>query len=91
MFMEGEFVDTVIGIPGSRSEIVMLQPPDGGAGPELSSFIPPGGLDQLRQLVRGPPLSRLVRSEVPRAFGGGAQILLLGVIMTSWPAASAAR
>lgn len=41
MFMEGEFVDTVIGIPDSRSEIVMLRPPDGGAGLELSSFIRP--------------------------------------------------
>lgn len=41
MTMEGEFVDTVIGIPGSRSEIVMLRPPDGGAGVELSSFIRP--------------------------------------------------
>jgi catechol 2,3-dioxygenase-like lactoylglutathione lyase family enzyme len=39
MFMEGEFVDTVIGIPNSRSEIVMLRPPDGGTG--LSSFIHP--------------------------------------------------
>jgi catechol 2,3-dioxygenase-like lactoylglutathione lyase family enzyme len=27
-FVEGEFVDTVIGIPGSRSHIVMLRPPD---------------------------------------------------------------
>jgi catechol 2,3-dioxygenase-like lactoylglutathione lyase family enzyme len=42
MFMEGEFVDTVIGIPDSRSEIVMLRPPDGGSGVELSSFIRPG-------------------------------------------------
>jgi catechol 2,3-dioxygenase-like lactoylglutathione lyase family enzyme len=41
MFMEGEFVDTVIGIPDSRSEIVMLRPPDGGAGLELSSFSRP--------------------------------------------------
>src|SRR4029453_6366476 len=41
MLMEGEFVDTVIGIPHSRSEIVMLRPPDGGAGVELSSFIQP--------------------------------------------------
>jgi catechol 2,3-dioxygenase-like lactoylglutathione lyase family enzyme len=39
MSMEGEFVDTVIGIPDSRSEIVMLRPPDGGAGLELSSFV----------------------------------------------------
>jgi catechol 2,3-dioxygenase-like lactoylglutathione lyase family enzyme len=38
MFMEGEFVDTVIGIPDSRSRIVMLRPPDGGTGLELSSF-----------------------------------------------------
>jgi catechol 2,3-dioxygenase-like lactoylglutathione lyase family enzyme len=41
MLMEGEFVDAVIGIPDSRSEIVMLRPPDGGAGLELSSFIRP--------------------------------------------------
>ena len=41
MPMEGEFVDTVIGIPNSRSEIVMLRPPDGGTGLELSSFIQP--------------------------------------------------
>jgi catechol 2,3-dioxygenase-like lactoylglutathione lyase family enzyme len=41
MFMEGDFVDTVIGIPKSRSEIVMLRPPDGGTGLELSSFIRP--------------------------------------------------
>jgi catechol 2,3-dioxygenase-like lactoylglutathione lyase family enzyme len=41
MFMEGEFVDTVIGIPDSRSEIVMLRPPGGGTGLELSSFVRP--------------------------------------------------
>jgi catechol 2,3-dioxygenase-like lactoylglutathione lyase family enzyme len=41
MVMEGEFVDIVIGIPDSRSEIVMLRPPDGGTGLELSSFIQP--------------------------------------------------
>jgi catechol 2,3-dioxygenase-like lactoylglutathione lyase family enzyme len=41
MFMEGEFVDAVIGIPDSRSEVVMLRPPDGGTGLELSSFIRP--------------------------------------------------
>ena len=40
-FVEGEFVDTVIGIPGSRSHIVMLRAPDGGAGLELSSFVWP--------------------------------------------------
>ena len=41
MLMEGEFVDTVIGLPNSRSEIVMLRPPGGGTGLELSSFIRP--------------------------------------------------
>lgn len=40
-FVEGEFVDTVIGIPDSRTEIVMLRPPDGGTGLELSSFVRP--------------------------------------------------
>ena len=41
MSMEGDFVDTVIGIPNSRSEIVTLLPPDGGCKLELSSFIRP--------------------------------------------------
>ena len=40
-FVEGEFVDTVTGIPDSRSEIVMLRSPDGGTGLELSSFVRP--------------------------------------------------
>src|SRR5205807_4090923 len=40
-FLEGEFLDTVIGIPDSRTEMVMLRPPDGGAGLELASFIQP--------------------------------------------------
>jgi hypothetical protein len=39
--VEGEFIDTVIGIPDSRTEIVMLRPPDGGAGVELASFVRP--------------------------------------------------
>jgi catechol 2,3-dioxygenase-like lactoylglutathione lyase family enzyme len=41
MFVEGEFLDTVIGIPDSRTEIVMLRPPDGGTTVELSSFVRP--------------------------------------------------
>ena len=40
-FVEGEFLDTVIGIPDSRTEIVMLRPSDGGTGIELSSFVRP--------------------------------------------------
>ena len=39
--LEGEFLDTVIGIPDSRTEVVMLRPPGGGTGLELSSFIRP--------------------------------------------------
>ena len=40
-FLEGEFLDTVIGIPDSRTEMVMLRPPDGGVGIELASFTRP--------------------------------------------------
>lgn len=41
MFVQGEFLDTVIGIPDSRAEIVMLRPPEGGTRLELSSFVRP--------------------------------------------------
>jgi catechol 2,3-dioxygenase-like lactoylglutathione lyase family enzyme len=41
MFLEGDFVDTVIGIPDSRTEIAVLRPPGGGAGIELSTFVRP--------------------------------------------------
>ena len=40
-FVEGEFIDTVCGIPDSRTEIVMLRPPGGGTGLELSRFLRP--------------------------------------------------
>lgn len=39
--VEGEFVETVCGLPGARCEIAMLRPPDGGARLELSSFVTP--------------------------------------------------
>lgn len=41
MVIEGEFLETVIGIPGARTEIVMLRPPDDGTRLELSSFVRP--------------------------------------------------
>lgn len=41
MWLEGEFLDTVIGIPDSRTQIVMLRPPDGGTRLELSRFVRP--------------------------------------------------
>ena len=40
-FVEGEFVDTVTGIPDVRTEIVMLRPPDGGTRLELLRFVRP--------------------------------------------------
>ncbi len=40
-FVEGEFIDTVIGIPDSRSEIAMLRLPDGGTRLELARFVRP--------------------------------------------------
>ena len=39
--LEGEFLDTVTGMPDSRTELVVLRPPGGGTGLELSSFIRP--------------------------------------------------
>jgi catechol 2,3-dioxygenase-like lactoylglutathione lyase family enzyme len=40
-FLEGEFLDTVCGIPDSRTEIVMLRTPDGAARLELARFVRP--------------------------------------------------
>src|SRR6478672_9330120 len=40
--VEGEFIDTVCGIPGSRTEIVGLNLPGGGTWLELARFIHPG-------------------------------------------------
>jgi len=39
--LEGAFLDTVVGIPDSRTEVVMLRPPGGGTGLELARFIRP--------------------------------------------------
>ena len=40
-FVEGEFIDTVCGIPDSRCEIVMLRPPGGATSLELARFVHP--------------------------------------------------
>lgn len=40
-FVEGDFIDMVIAIPDSRTEIVMLRTPGGGTAVELSSFVRP--------------------------------------------------
>ena len=39
--LEGAFVDTVIGMPGARTEIAVLRPPGGGTGVELARFVRP--------------------------------------------------
>jgi len=39
--VEGEFVETVCGIPGAHCEIAMLRPPDGGSRLELAAFVTP--------------------------------------------------
>ena len=39
--VQGEFADTVCGIPGTHCQIVMLRPPDGGVRLELASFVTP--------------------------------------------------
>ncbi len=41
MPMTGEFLDTVCGIPDSRTEIAMLRAPGGGTSLELSTFFQP--------------------------------------------------
>lgn len=43
--VEGEFLDTVIGMEGARTEIVMLSVPGGGSPVELSSFVRPDAVD----------------------------------------------
>lgn len=43
-FVEGEFVETVCGLPGAQCDIVMLRSPGDGFRLELSSFVVP---DQL--------------------------------------------
>jgi catechol 2,3-dioxygenase-like lactoylglutathione lyase family enzyme len=40
-FVEGEFLDTVCGIPDSRTEIVMLRTPNDGSRLELARFVRP--------------------------------------------------
>ncbi|RNL75525.1 VOC family protein [Nocardioides marmorisolisilvae] len=40
-FVEGEFLDTVTGILGGRTEILMLEVPGGDTTVELSSFVRP--------------------------------------------------
>lgn len=57
MFLEGEFLDTVCGIPNARTQIAMLKAPDGGTTVEFSSFVRPDhapGQTTAMAYVRGP-------------------------------------
>jgi catechol 2,3-dioxygenase-like lactoylglutathione lyase family enzyme len=42
MAQEGEFLDTVVGMPSCRTEMVYLRPPDGGTALEIATFLRPG-------------------------------------------------
>ncbi|WP_246227557.1 VOC family protein [Propioniciclava coleopterorum] len=42
--LEGPFLDAVVGIPDTRTEIVLLTPPGGGPGFELARFDSPAGV-----------------------------------------------
>ena len=44
MQAQGEWVDRTIGIDGTRAEIVMLRPPDGHGGIELTKYHEPAAL-----------------------------------------------
>ena len=39
--VEGEFLDTVCGIPDSKTEVAMMRPPGGGTRLELATFLRP--------------------------------------------------
>ena len=39
--LEGDFLDTVCGLEGARTDIVLLRPPGGGAALELARFVHP--------------------------------------------------
>ena len=41
MFLDGEFLDTVIGMTDARTEVMLLNAPDGGPGLELARFVRP--------------------------------------------------
>ena len=83
-FVEGEFIDTVIGIPGSRTEIVMLQPPDNGTGVELSSFVRPscvpGSPAAAANTSRRPAGATRCRSAELRRTTGGSQFIRISPV-----------
>jgi hypothetical protein len=81
-FVEGEFLDTVCGIPDSRTEIVMLKPPDPDMGPSVDAFgcvshgVPIRPCMTPSRRYTGPPACptsiRVCRWQIPLAGGLGA-------------------
>jgi catechol 2,3-dioxygenase-like lactoylglutathione lyase family enzyme len=69
-FVEGEFLDTVGGIPDSGTEIVMLKPPDDGTRLELSSFVRPDSVPGSPAAMANELGLRNVAFEVKRPAGG---------------------
>ena len=78
--LEGESVDRVVGLEGVRSEVVMLETPDGHGRLELSKFHAPSGRGGDRDAQANTPGIRHVTFEVDdidaavasvRARGGG--------------------
>ena len=100
-FVEGEFIDTVIGIPGSRTEIVMLRPPDKGTGVESLASSGLAACRALRQLwptrsacevspsrfVTSTPPSTRLRPPATGWWAGSASTRALG----EWPTSEAPR
>jgi len=64
MTVEGTFLDTVIGMSGACTRIVMLRAPDGGTSVELSSFVRPDHLPAPRQAPVTEPGLRSIAFEV---------------------------
>ena len=62
--LEGDFVDRVTGLEGVRSEIVMLETPDGHGRLELSKFHSPSGGDGDQHPAANNPGIRHVTFEV---------------------------
>jgi hypothetical protein len=80
------FLDTVIGIPDSRTGIVMLRPPDGGATLELSSFVRP---DHLPGSPAAPANELGLRNVAFEARDLHGQLIGLSPTATGWSVASA--
>jgi catechol 2,3-dioxygenase-like lactoylglutathione lyase family enzyme len=67
--VEGEFIDTVTAIPGSRSEIAMLKTPDGDTRVELSSFLSPRSEPVAPEAMANQPGLRSLSFEVDDLHG----------------------